>query len=168
MPEKQNPHQHFKMTDTNVSHFFCSPKKMAILIAVAMIVCICALVIFFNDKKTPQQSLVVPEEKSFNENQDNANLNEKYQIEAKKIVSEYLEQRKNFNNENDNTCQNVIKKTAEKVMQLVVPAEFKKFHLELVVALDKENEYCLIKNGFKEPVTNSLWDELKLKNDWLN
>lgn len=168
MPENQNPHQHFKMTERDVSHIFSSHKKMAIFIAVMITVCFSAFLLVLNDKKEPANQVIVAEEKSFNENQDDSSIKEKYQTAVKKIVADYLVQRKDFKDKDLLICQTAIKQTVESIMQLVVPAEFKKFHLELVIAMDQENNYCSLKNSFEDKEANLVWDELKLQNTWLS
>ncbi|HPA25336.1 MAG TPA: hypothetical protein PLK76_01075 [bacterium] len=167
MLKKQNPHQHFKMTERDVSHFFSSRKNIAIFVAVVITVCFSSWFLINNDK-TSNYQIVVPAEKSFKENQDDVSLKEKYQTEVKKIVLDYLEQRKNIAKNDLDNCQTIIKQTAEKIMQLMVPAEFKKFHLELVIAVDKENNYCVDPKVFANPESNVVWDELKLQNVWLS
>lgn len=169
MLEKNNPHRHFRMTEKDFEHIFSSGKKMAILIFVALVVCLCVVLLLISEKtNNNNESVVVADEKSFMENQDSINLKEKYQMEVRKIILKYLEQRKELKGNDLSNCQIIVKQTVEQIMQLVVPAEFKKFHLELVIAMDKENNDCLDKDSWESPEVKEFWDEFKQQNLWLD
>lgn len=165
---EKKEHKHFKITEKDASHVFSVKKNFLIFVLVMFIIFLSAFILILNNKKYYKNELIIAEEKSLKENQDTISLKEKYQSEVKKDVLEYLEKRKTFAPDNESFCQETIRTMVEKIMQLVVPTEFKKFHLELVVAMDKESGYCLLENGFTTPEANLIWDELKVQNPWLN
>lgn len=139
-PEQK--HRHFKMSDQDVSHIFSSPQKISFFIIIFIIIVACVYFIVKTNKPNNQNQIILPAENQNNDATDSTRLSDTYQEQIKKIIPNYLSKRNSLNSEDAVACSNLIKDTATEVMQLTVPAEFKKLHLQLAVAIDQDNILC--------------------------
>lgn len=150
--------KHFKLTDSDL---FESPTKLAIFIAVFVTVILCTLVLIQLDINNRTTSVEVA-----NQQAEQVDLVEDYKSGMKVVLNNFLLQRTEEEFEIVENYQNLVNQTLEKVLNLRVPADYKEFHLKLVVLLDKEIQN--IEDGGLGKELEVEWNELLSSYTWLS
>ncbi len=157
--------KHFKLTDSDLSHIFKSPIKLAIFIAVFATVILCVVILIQLDLKS--QNNIKRTENFQNKIQSQTSPVKNYQTNVKKILDDFLSQRTQEEFKNPKNYKNLASQTLKKILNLTVPADYKEFHLRLVVLLDKEIQNCL-KSGSMNKELEKRWNKLLSEYSWLN
>ncbi len=152
-------HKHFKMSDESSHHIFNHHHKIAIFIAVFVTIILCVIILIQLNLKQENNQQIKQTEQIATE-QKKVELQNNYENEVKTILNNYL----NLRIAEEFDCKSEVSSTVNKILNLVVPVEYKKFHLELVVLLDKENANC--ETGFD--VLDNEWELFLKKYEWLN
>lgn len=157
-------HKNFRLTDAELTHFFASPLRFAVFIAVFVTIILCVAVLIqvelLNNKKVTNLEII----KQLTISQTDIEL--QYKQSVKGILNEYLQQRTQESFFNSATCIQFINSTVNKILGLTVSPSYKDFHLKLIVIFDQENKNC----GTSEKINKELeksWSDLLNKYNWL-
>ncbi len=90
-----------------------------------------------------------------------------YQASLKNILTEYLQKRVEFANDQDSWL-STLEQTKAKVLELNVPDEYKELHLLVVTTLDQERGGLSQDNQNKKQAAESAWAEILKQYFWLN
>ena len=148
--ELNKKHQHFKFSDEDVTHVFNSPSKLAIFVGVFVTIIICVVILVtldLNKKRQSKQEIQV-------------NLVEEYSSQAGEILNTFLVDRKKDEFLENDFCQQTIDSTASQILNLIVPTDYKEFHLKLVILLDQEMKNCEEKDEKILQELDLSWEEL--------
>ncbi len=154
---KNKQHKHFKFSEDKLSDNFDDHKKVAVWVGVFLILILCAVILIFIDWQEQKQNLNASQEE-LNKNQNVLAIKENYEKEAKKIIEDYTALRDTQEMLVEHTCLVKVDYTLEKVFALVVPTEYKDFHLALVILLDKEKQACADYTQEKDELDGE-WEE---------
>lgn len=147
--KNKNTHKHFKMSD-GVDDFFSSHKKIAVFVAVfiTIILCVIVLVVIDNNKNSSSSSLV-------NQKKISANIDE-YKQGMKTILGNFR---------GSEITQESINSTLEDILNLRVPIDYKEFHLDAVIYLEKESD--VLNGNIAKDDAIAKWSEIVKKYNWL-
>lgn len=156
-------HSHFRFTESDLSHIFQSPGKIALFVAVFVTTILCTLVLIQMDLQREEKSVQILSQADQIERDKQMVMVENYEKETREILNNYLLQRTKPEFAKPEACQSLFNQTVEQVLNLVVPADYKEFHLQLVILLDKESQDCLEGDKLDEE-----WKELLEEYEWLH
>ena len=132
-------HKHFKLTEKNLSHIFEDHKKIAVWVAVFLVLILCVIILLFVDS---ENRVIKFSEDGENKIKNVLAIKENYEKQIKQILSNYIAIRESSEMLNKEYCKESVQKVFNDVLNLTVPVEYKDLHLRLVILLDKENLAC--------------------------
>lgn len=156
-------HNHFKLTDQDLSHIFNTPGKLTLFVAVFVTVILCTLILIQMDLQREEKSVQILSQADQIKRDNQLVMIENYEKETRQILNSYLQKRTEPKFASPETCQSLVNQTITQVLNLIVPVDYKEFHLQLVVLLDKENQACLEGDKLDEE-----WSGLLEKYVWLS
>ena len=153
------PNKNFKLSDEDPTHIFDSHKKIAIFVAIFITVILCVVILLLVDENNKKSK------NNFVENaQKKVELINEYKKEVKQIIKDFLVKRDLDEFKTKEDYQNFISSTLKNVLNLKVSVEFKDFHLNLVILLDKEIQ----NDGDLSAELEDEWNKLLDENSWIN
>lgn len=156
-------HKHFKFTENSLSHVFEDHRKIAVWLGVFLILILCAVILLFVDSKN---NIIKFTKDGDNKTKNVLAIKQNYEKETKKVLGDYIQVRNSEEMLEQEKCQEEINSTFEKILNLIVPAEYKELHLKTVVLLDKESSNCNSYEKIKEELSSD-WKELFNNYSWL-
>ena len=158
---KNNSNKNFKMSDKVQSeNIFSSPGKIALVIAIFLTILLCAFLILKYSGSEKNNILINNESAKHSQE-----LIQKYQKEYKIAIKDFLAVRENpdFVSSSE-VCLDITQQTINKVLNLIVPVNYKELHLQTVILFDKEISKCQNKN-FENLSTE--WNKILENNSWI-
>jgi len=150
--------KHFKLTNSDL---FESPGKLMIFIAVFVTVILCAVILIQYDLNSKKASPDVVELES-----SKTDLIQDYVDQIKIILNEFLTKKNGQEFKTQQSYSVLISQVVVRVMNLTVPVDYKDFHLELVVLLDKEKQN-ITEDGSMGKELETGWNEFLNSHGWL-
>lgn len=94
---------------------------------------------------------------------DQAALEDNYKIKAKSVVSDFA-----ASMQSGQFAAGKIEQSREILLGLTVPAKFKDLHIELVLALDRMDEFVKTGDASKKTISEEMIAKAKANYEWLN
>ena len=141
-------HKHFKMSD-EISDFFSSHKKIAVFIAVFITIILCVIVLVIIDNSNKKNFVF---DQKFLDKQIKIESGFAYKKNMELILEDFRSQE---------ISEESINSTLEDVLNLRVPNDYKEFHLDVVIYLEKEND--VLNGNIAKDDAIAKWSEIVKK-----